>query len=294
VLYELLARNSEIYKQIILFRRIISKVIKGDVKPLIGYFKYLKLESRLKEKDLEALSAVISNYGFGLTNQILSSLIQEKPIIIEFPDKCKFYMTHPEDYMHASLYYETKTFKFVMKQIKNCKVFVDVGANIGGYSIRAAKYCKVYAIEPLPRNYKILKINEKLNNVKINSFNLAASKEKGKIKLYYKLGAYGTPSIKRKQKEFVEVEMKPLDEIINEESIDLIKIDVEGAEDLVLEGARNCLKRTKMVIIEYNDDSFLKAYRILKEEDFKLKKFLNYYYIISQKKIGIQNILFTK
>jgi FkbM family methyltransferase len=52
--------------------------------------------------------------------------------------------------------------------------------------------------------------------------------------------------------------MKPLDEIINEESIDLIKIDVEGAEDLVLEGARDCLKRTKMVIIE-RSDSFSKG-----------------------------------
>jgi hypothetical protein len=85
----------------------------------------------------------------------------------------------------------------------------------------------------------------------------------------------GSPSLKHKQKEFIEVEMKPLDEIINEESIDLIKIDVEGAEDLVLEGARNCLRRTKMVIIE-RSDSFPKAYRILKEEGFKLKKFLDH------------------
>jgi hypothetical protein len=37
-----------------------------------------------------------------------------------------------------------------------------------------------------------------------------------------------------------------------------MKIDVEGAEDLVLEGARDCLKRTKMVIIE-RSDSFSKG-----------------------------------
>jgi hypothetical protein len=67
--------------------------------------------------------------------------------------------------------------------------------------------------------------------------------------------------------------MKQLDEIINEESIDLIKIDVEGAEDLVLEGAKNCLKRTKMVIIERNEP-FPNAYKILREESFKLRKFL--------------------
>jgi len=208
-------------------------------------------------------------------------LIQEKSIVIKFYHDSKFYVNHLLDYLHAGLYNELKTFNFFKEQIKNCKVFVDVGANIGGYSVRAAKYSKVYAIEPLPRNYEILKINEKLNNVKINSFNIAACKEKGKIKLFYELGHYGTPSIKLKQKEFIEVEMKRLDEIINEESIDLIKIDVEGAEDLVLEGARNCLKRTKMVIIE-RSESFPNAYRILKEEKFKLRKILDH------------NALFTK
>ena len=148
-------------------------------------------------------------------------------------------------FLGVSMADEPETYKFIMQNIKKCKVFVDVGANIGDYAIRAAKYCKVYAIEPLPRNYKILKINEKLNNVKINSFNMAAGNKNGKIKLYYEPGAYGTPSVKRKQNYFIEVEMKPLDEIINEESIDLIKIDVEGAEDLVLEGARNCQKKQK-------------------------------------------------
>jgi len=278
----LLTRNSEIYRQIRLLRPAIGAVIRGNIKPLIAYFKYLNLESKLKEellksfcRDFETLIFALYHCGFNIENQILSLLALEKPLIIEFPDKCKFYMNHLFDYFHAGLYVEPKTFNFFKEQIKNAKVFVDVGANIGGYAIRAAKYCKVYAIEPLPRNYKILKINEKLNNVKINSFNIAAGNKNGKIKLYYKLGAYGTPSIKREYKEVVEVEMKPLDEIINEESIDLIKIDVEGAEDLVLEGARNCLKRTKMVIIE-RSESFPKAYRILKEENFKLRKFLDH------------------
>ena len=62
----------------------------------------------------------------------------------------------------------------------------------------------------------------------------------------------------------------------------LIKIDVEGAEDLVLEGARKCLKRTKMVIIEYDKLSILNVYKILKEEGFSFKKILD------------NNILFTK
>jgi hypothetical protein len=187
----LLTRNSEICRQIRLLKPAIGAVIRGNIKPLIGYFRYLNLESKLKEKDFGTLSFVLYHYGFNIENQILSRLIQERPVIIEFYDDSKFYVNHLLDYLHAGLYNEPKTFNFIMKQIKNCKVFVDVGANIGGYSIRAAKYCKVYAIEPLPRNYKILKINEKLNNVKINSFNMAAGKERGKIKLYYTQGNWG-------------------------------------------------------------------------------------------------------
>jgi len=207
----------------------------------------------------------------------------KKPyIIFKFLDGTTFLLFNVEDFISASLSNEPETFKFIMKQIKNSKVFIDVGANIGGYAIRAAKYCKVYAIEPLPRNYKILKINEKLNNVKINSFNIAAGNKNGKVKLYYEQGDYIRPSIKYLRSNFMELEMKLLDEIINEESIDLIKIDVEGAEDLVLEGARNCLRRTKMLIIEYQKHSILNVYKLLKEEGFSYKKILD------------NNILFTK
>jgi predicted RNA methylase len=64
-------------------------------------------------------------------------------------------VNHLLDYLFAGLFHENQTFIFFQEHVKNAKVFVDVGANIGGYSIRAAKYCKVYAIESLPRNYKI-------------------------------------------------------------------------------------------------------------------------------------------
>jgi len=187
----LLTRNSEIYREIRLLRPAIGAVIRGNIKLLIAYFKYWNLENKLKEKDFGTLSFALYNYGFNIENQILSRLIQEKPIVIEFYDNGRFYVGHLLDYLHAGLYNEPKTFDFIMKQIRNCKVFVDVGANIGGYAIRAAKYCKVYAIEPLPKNYKILKINEKLNNVKINSFNIAAGNKNDKVKLYYTQGNWG-------------------------------------------------------------------------------------------------------
>ena len=276
-----LNNNTKIYKRFKMLRPAIGAIFFGNIRPMVGYLRYLTLEeNKLKNVDFETLSIALYHSPF-IPKKVLYSLSLNELMIVEFNDKSKFALKDLLDYLHAGLYYERKTFDFIMKYLRNSKVFVDVGANIGGYAIRAAKYCKVYAIEPLPRNYKMLKINEKLNNVKVNSFNMAAGNKNSKIKLYYTPKKYGRPSIKRKQTEFIEVEMKPLDEIINEEKIDLIKIDVEGAEDLVLEGAKNCLKRTNVVIIE-KSESFPEAYRILKEEGFKFRKFLD------------DNILFTK
>ena len=120
----------------------------------------MELKSKLKEKDFKTLSFVLYNFGFNIEDRILSLLIQGRSIVIEFYDNSKFSVNNLLDYCNAGLYNEPKTFNFFKEQIKNYRVFVDVGANIGGYAIGAAKYCKVYAIEPLPRNYKILKINE--------------------------------------------------------------------------------------------------------------------------------------
>ena len=173
---------------------IIEAILRGNVKPLFAYLEYLKLENNIKKKliesfagDLEDLKYALFNCGY-IESKSLRLLALEKSIILEFPDKYKFYVNHLLDYLFAGLFHETQTFIFFKEHIRNAKVFVDVGANIGDYSIRAAKYSKVYAIEPLPRNYKILKINEKLNNVKINSFNIAAGNKNGKIKLIMNQG----------------------------------------------------------------------------------------------------------
>jgi hypothetical protein len=51
--------NSEIYRQMRLLRPAIGALVRGNVKPLIGYFRYLNLESKLQEKDFGTLSFVL-------------------------------------------------------------------------------------------------------------------------------------------------------------------------------------------------------------------------------------------
>jgi precorrin-6B methylase 2 len=78
--------------------------------------------------------------------------------------------------------------------------------------------------------------------------------------------------------------MVPLDLILaNEDRIDIIKIDVEGAEPLVLKGAKEVLKRTKAVVIEaIYSTSFHQASYILSKYSFKPARRLDY------------NVLFVK
>ncbi|MHA1381251.1 MAG: FkbM family methyltransferase [Candidatus Helarchaeota archaeon] len=155
--------------------------------------------------------------------------------------------------------YETVLFK---KLIKPGMVVIDIGANIGYYSLIAAKLVgsksKVYAFEPEPRNYRLL-----VKNIKINSYNniipiqKAASNKQGKTKLFTDKGNLGNPSFSEdniSEKEgFVNVKTITLDEffenLVIDNNIIFIKIDAQGAEGLILEGAERLLKNNNLIII---------------------------------------------
>jgi FkbM family methyltransferase len=162
-----------------------------------------------------------------------------------------------------------------------------VGANIGGYTVRAAKRAYVYAFEPEPRNFNLLRLNIKLNKLQNNvkSFQVAAGPYLGKVTLALSSSHGGHSLLRSRIKTTtIDVDMTPLDLILaNEDRIDLIKIDVEGAEPLVLKGAGEVLKRTKAVVIEaIYPTSFHQASYILSKYSFKPARKLDY------------NVLFVK
>ncbi len=139
----------------------------------------------------------------------------------------------------------------------NSGTFLDVGANVGKYSVilgnQLKENGKVFAFEPEPSNLKALKKNlelNKLTNVIIIPF--ACSDKKDKLKLYLNEKNSGGHSLIKKQKKFIEVEVDTLDNIIKKykiKKVHLIKIDVEGAEADVLKGAKIILERDHPRII---------------------------------------------
>ena len=156
-------------------------------------------------------------------------------------------------------YQEPEEYGWFLKSLKESQkghVFVDVGANVGGFSVRACKMgARVVAVEPDPDNYRILKLNLELNKcIRFHALNIAAGSKEKISQLYGdSTVGYSLKQIKGIQTKCL-VEVKPLDvalrSLLDGREIDLLKIDVEELEVEVLKGARGLLKRTRYIIVE--------------------------------------------
>jgi len=133
-------------------------------------------------------------------------------------------------------------------------VVIDIGANIGTFSIYAANFgATVYAIEPEPHNLETLKTNIEINSMqdKVYPCPYAISDFKGTAIIN---DSGGGSSIKDDGAFGAEVEVMPLDNFfmlyhINE--VDVLKIDVEGAEtEIILGASKENLQKCKYITIE--------------------------------------------
>lgn len=134
--------------------------------------------------------------------------------------------------------------------LKEDDIVFDCGANIGLFSsIAASKGCICYAFEPDPKTREFLKNTAKLYPELIKVCSYALSDCNGKTKFYISNDTNLSNSItgiNLEKDNYIEVEMKTIDEYVKENNIsrvDFIKADIEGAERLMVMGAKETLKR---------------------------------------------------
>lgn len=166
--------------------------------------------------------------------------------------------------------------KFVIEKIlkiklnkKNEFIFFDVGANIGNYSKMLSEIypeCCIYAFEPNPKTYEILKRNIDKDNVRIFNIGLGSNNINKKIYTYKDDLQSEHASIYKNHKDVISEELskkevvsmnsviKTLDSFCTEnnvKNIDFIKIDTEGYEYEVLKGSKKFIEQNKIGIIQF-------------------------------------------
>ena len=174
--------------------------------------------------------------------------------------------TYPDVCMAFGLY-ERDTERVIRKTLRPGMHFVDVGANIGYFTVLAAKLVgptgRVDAFEPDPINrarlVKHLEENGVVDRVRVHAVGLGA--EAGKVTLYHPKGVenHGSASIFQSavgEGEAFSIEIARADEVL-ERVPDLIKMDIEGAELLAIRGMTGLLtgERPPAMIIEHNHET---------------------------------------
>ncbi len=213
----------------------------------------------------------------------LSFIIPDKYFLIKFRGG-KIYLNLRESPMmlqRAFGVYEPYKFKLFSNLVKKNMTVIDVGANKGCFSLLSAKLMgdcgRVLSFEPEPENCSWILRSIKVNNYKsISLFQLALSDSDGTAELYIgeKSGFHSLlPQLDKPKPEKMTVIQKRLDTVLSENKIskvDLIKIDVEGAELQVLKGAVEIIKQNNnlKIILDLHPQKGVDIYEIY---DFLLK-----------------------
>ena len=188
--------------------------------------------------------------------------------------------------------HEPKSIEVWKRFANNSKVIMDIGANSGLYSVVASEFSEcspiIYGFEPIPRILKLYKLNMELNGINSKPIQKALFNVNGETTFFdmdshdNQIGSLIKSHVEKhkhhkKIKEII-VETITLDTFIGNNNIgkvDLLKIDVEGVEDKVLEGMEKTIIKDKPVLlIEISNNE-----TALKVSSFFIKLDLDYKFI---------------
>lgn len=155
--------------------------------------------------------------------------------------------------------------KLLPCMVKPGNIVLECGANIGYYTLLLSRLVgengKVISVEPNPEVTKLLRINTELNTANNVDIYQAALGDKEEEVDFYIRGASNLSSMTAEDGEYVagqKVQMMMADTMIKQldlPSIDLIRMDVEGYEVEILEGASNIIQRHfPRFLIEYHKE----------------------------------------
>lgn len=192
----------------------------------------------------------------------------KSPRLIKWYSGLKF-MIYPDNDIGRVLFisgiYEPNSLLVVKSLLKPGSVFLDIGANAGVFSLAASQWVgsegKVIAFEPSSREYRLLEENVSLNNLSnVCLEKLAISNTNGSGALQIAVGQHNGQNTLCNEFAYEgvssgiteAVSLTTLDQYVLEKKlsrVDLIKLDIEGAEYLAFQGAKNTLQKLRPALI---------------------------------------------
>lgn len=160
----------------------------------------------------------------------------------------------------ATGHYDPLECRVIKESLREGMTAVDVGAHVGYFSLLMAKAVgmdgRVIAIEPAPPVYAFLKANVERNHFpNVTLVNKALSATAGTATLFIDAQNLGNPTLSKDnisssaRAGAVDVRTTTLDAVVGGRPVHFIKLDVQGAEGLVLEGATHTLRRHHPTIL---------------------------------------------
>ena len=233
-------------------------------------YKKLKISKFEYSKRIYYIHKYLFQYSDDLKNTDISSIeITDKEVIMTFRDSLIKMLLMRGDTSIPPLaafnlgQYEKEELDVAVSTVKKNLgrkkfVLMDVGANVGWFSLHIAKLfrnSRIFAIEPMPHAYDCLKRNIKLNKLdNIRTFKIGFSDKKAAVEFYCEPKRCSSSSMKNitgtKEVEIIKAQTETMDSFTESRriQIDFIKCDVEGAEYLVLKGGLRSLTRDKPII----------------------------------------------
>jgi FkbM family methyltransferase len=147
---------------------------------------------------------------------------------------------------------------FIAGRLKPGQVFVDVGANIGVYSVFASRLVgptgRILAIEANPGTHSYLADNVEKNGLtNVTTLNCAVGDADGELRISADRRNAGATHVATGDEDGATVPVRRLDDLLREQDIDRVhymKIDVEGYELPVLRGAIDVLRRNPDLVVQ--------------------------------------------
>lgn len=208
---------------------------------------------------------------------MIETVTLQNGLIVSFDRRCMW----ARSYLTAGSPYERLNI-LLCSMFAQDGVFIDVGANIGLFSLHVAKTARhVWSFEPVQSTHALLERNIAANNLtNVTICRTALSREKGECtiavtssNLYAHIDGGG--------KNLEVIQRDTLDSFVFDD-VACVKIDVEGHAYAVLEGAQQTLARCHPTIVFEHDHKWLKRAKVSPDAPFNLLRDLGYDTFLNQ------------